>query len=289
MNALVYGSSLTAAFLGGILALFAPCCVVSLLPTFVAASLQQKRRRLIVSTVVYAAGVAVVLLPIVLGIGALGQLLGRFHREVFLVVGLFLVGLGLYACSGRGFMLPMPMLRSKAGSRSGAGGVFVLGVLSGMASSCCAPVLVGVVAMSALARSVVGALGLGLAYVFGMVFPLLLATLLWERLHLGEQRLFSSGAKRLRIGGWSAGWTDVVAGGMFLLMGGLSLYLAVTGQGTYTPGWLVAFNRWATGEAGDLAATLRGVPTGVQALVLVALAAALAWAAYAAWQRPSER
>ena len=35
MNALVYTSSLAAAFLGGILALFAPCCVVSLLPTFV--------------------------------------------------------------------------------------------------------------------------------------------------------------------------------------------------------------------------------------------------------------
>jgi len=82
MNALVYGRSLAAAFLGGILALFAPCCVVSLLSTFVAASLQQKRLRLIVSAVVHAAGVAVVLLPLVLGIGALGQLLGRFHREV---------------------------------------------------------------------------------------------------------------------------------------------------------------------------------------------------------------
>ncbi len=289
MNALVYSSSLAAAFLGGILALFAPCCVVSLLPTFVAASLQQKRLRLIVSTVVYAAGVAVVLLPIVLGIGALGQLLGRFHREVFLIVGLFLVGLGLHALSGRGFMLPMPMIRTKPGGRSGVGGIFLLGVLSGMASSCCAPVLVGVVAMSALASSVTGAFGLGLAYVFGMVFPLLVATLLWERLHLGERRLFAGGAKRWRIGGWSAGWTDVVAGGVFLLMGGLSLYLAVTGQGTYTPDWLVAFNRWATGQAGDLATTLRGVPTGVEALVLLALAAVVAWAVYGTWRRPSDR
>ncbi len=287
MNALVYGSSLAAAFLGGILALFAPCCVVSLLPTFVAASLQQKRLRLIVSSVVYAAGVAVVLLPIVLGIGALGQLLGSFHREVFLIVGLFLVGLGLYALSGRGFMLPMPMIRARAGN--GTGGVFVLGVLSGMASSCCAPVLVGVVAMSALASSVLGALGLGLAYVFGMVFPLLVATLLWERLRLGQRRLFSGGAKRVRLGGWSLAWTDLVAGGMFLLMGVLSLYLAVTGQGTYTPGWLVAFNRWATGQAGDLATALRGVPTSLQALVLLALAGAVLWAVYGAWRRPSER
>ncbi len=287
MNALVYSSSLVAAFLGGIVALFAPCCVISLLPTFIAASLQQKRLRLAVNTVVYAAGVAAVLMPVLLGVGALGQLLGRFHREVFLIVGLFLAGLGLYALSGRGFMLPMPLLRTRAGGRSGIGSVFVLGVVSGIASSCCAPVLVGVVAMSTLASSVVGALGLGLAYVFGMVFPLLAATLLWERLHLGGRRLFTGGSRRVHIGGRSAGWTDVVAGAMFLLMGVLSLYLAVTGQGTYTPDWLVAFNRWATGQAGDLATAVRGVPSGVQAAVLLALGAAVARAVYGAWHRPS--
>lgn len=76
---------------------------------------------------------------------------------------------------------------------------------------------------------------------------------------------------------------------MFLLMGVLSLYLAVTGQGTYTPGWLVAFNRWATGQAGDLATALRGVPTAPQALALLALAASVAWAVYGAWRPPSER
>jgi cytochrome c biogenesis protein CcdA len=287
MNALVYGSSLAAAFLGGILALFAPCCVVSLLPTFVAASLRQKRLRLIASTVVYAAGVAVVLLPLVLGIGALGQLLGRFHREVFAVVGLFLTGLGLYALSGRGFMLPLPMLRTRPGGRSGIGGVFALGVLSGMASSCCAPVLVGVVAMSALASSVFGALGLGLAYVFGMVFPLLVATLLWERLRLGQRQLFAGGSRGLRLRSWSVAWTDLLAGAMFLLMGTLSLFLAVTGQGTYTPDWLVRFNRWATGEAGNLALTLHGVPTAIQAVALLALAGTLAGAVYGAWRRPS--
>lgn len=289
MNALVYSSSLTAAFLGGIVALFAPCCVVSLLPTFVAASLQRKRLGLVVSTVVYAAGVAVVLLPIVLGIGALGQLLGRFHREVFLIVGLFLTGLGLYALGGRGFMLPLPMPRARANAQSGGGGIFLLGVLSGMASSCCAPVLVGVAAMSALASSLIGALGLGLAYVFGMVFPLLLATLLWERLNLREWRVFARGSTRLRIAGWSVRWTDLAAGGMFLLLGALSLELAVTGKGTSTPDWLVVLNRWATAQAGNLARTLHGVPTSVQAAVLAALGTALAWAIYHAWHRTSER
>ena len=73
--ALVYSSSLIAAFLGGILALFAPCCVVSLMPTFIGTALRQGRLRLPITTTVFAAGVAVVLLPVVLGIGALGSLL----------------------------------------------------------------------------------------------------------------------------------------------------------------------------------------------------------------------
>ncbi len=289
MNALVYGSSLVAAFLGGSLALFAPCCVVSLLPMFVAASLHQKRLRLIVSSVVYAAGVAVVMLPLVLGIGALGELLSRFHREVFLLIGLFLVGLGLYSLSGRGLVLPMPMLRTKEGTRSCAGGIFVLGVLSGMASSCCAPVLVGVVAMSALASSVVGALGLGLAYVFGMVFPLLMATLLWERFRLGESRLFAGGVRQVHIGGWSVAWTDLAAAGMFVLMGGLSLFVAVTGQGAYAPDWLAGFNRWASGEAGNMANAVRQVPTGVQGLVLLAIGVGVVCAVHGAWHRTSDR
>ena len=46
MNALVYSSSLAAAFLGGILALFAPCCIVSLLPMFVGAAIEPGRVRL---------------------------------------------------------------------------------------------------------------------------------------------------------------------------------------------------------------------------------------------------
>lgn len=289
MNALVYSSSLTAAFLGGILALFAPCCVVTLLPTFIAASLKTKRSRLLVNTIVYASGVAVVLLPLVLSVGALGQILGRFHAMVFLVIGLFLIGLGIYTLSGRGFMLPLPMWRKGPRSVASVGGVFLLGILSGLASSCCAPVLVGVVALSALSSSFIGALGLGLSYVFGMIFPLMLITLLWERWHLGTRRFLQGGPIRIRLGSWSLIWTDLVAGTMFLLMGAVSLFLVITGQGIYTPQWLSTFTRWAAGKAGTLAVALHGVPLFVQALFLFALAGSVIGAVIVAWHHPGTR
>ena len=106
MNALVYSSSLVAAFLGGVLALFAPCCVVSLLPTFAGAALERGRLRLPAMAAIFAAGIASVMLPIVLGVGLLGQLLAAQHRVIFFVVGLFLVLLALQVLSGRPWSLP---------------------------------------------------------------------------------------------------------------------------------------------------------------------------------------
>ena len=279
MNALVYSSSLAAAFLGGIVALFAPCCVVSLLPMFVGAAVQRGRVQLPVTTALFAAGVATVLLPVVLGVGALGQVFAIHHRAVFLLVGLFLVLLGVLTIAGRTWMLPMPELRFRT-SGAGPGVVFSLGVASGIASSCCAPVVAGVVAMSALAASLPGALGLGLAYVLGIVFPLFLAALFWDRLRLGERFKPGTSMPRVRIGNRFLPWTDVVAAGMFLAVGGVALGLAATGQSTYMPDALNAWSRWATGKAGDLAAAVRAVPTSLQALLLALVAAGLAKAVY---------
>jgi cytochrome c-type biogenesis protein len=278
VNALVYSSSLAAAFLGGIVALFAPCCVVSLLPMFVGAALRRGRVQLPVTAALFAAGVAAVLLPVVLGVGALGQVFAAHHRAVFLLVGLFLTLLGALTLTGYRWFLPVPMLAIRTGDGAGGGSVFLLGIASGVSSSCCAPVLAGVVAMSALAASAAGALGLGLAYVFGMVFPLFLAALFWDRLRFGERLTLGYG-KRLRVGRRSIPWTDVAAGAMFVAVGLIALGLAVTDRSTYMPDALAGWNRWATGAAGDLAAALRRVPTFTQALALAALAAGLGAAA----------
>lgn len=281
MNALVYGSSLIAAFLGGILALLAPCCVVSVLPNFVAAALPQRGIRLAAVSGMFALGVAVVLLPIVLGVGALSAFLATYHREVFGVVGAVLLALSVYTLSGRNFMLPMPALGGWAHSRRGGlAGVFTLGVVSGVASSCCAPVLVGVVAITALASSIVGAAGLGFAYVFGMIAPLLVAAVLWERLPLGQRGWLTRGPRYAKLFGRDIALTDLASGVMFAAMGALASYLAVTGEGTFTPNWLVAFDRWAASIAGGLAAQLRHVPALLQAAILVVLLAGLVWAAF---------
>jgi cytochrome c-type biogenesis protein len=280
----VYSSSLVAAFLGGVAALFAPCCVVSLLPMFVGVALQRERRRLLLTTGLFAGGVGLVLLPIVLGVGALGQVLARAHRGVFFGVGTFLVVLAILTVAGRRWMLPVPELRLRTGG-TGPGTVVLLGIASGVSSACCAPVLAGVVAMSALSVSVVGALGLGLAYVFGMVFPLFVAALAWDRFRVGDRLPYGGKAWGVRVGGRRIPWPDLVTAGMFLVVGGLALGVAAIGKSTYAPDALVAWNRWATAAAGRLAGALSGLPPSVQALALLALAFGIAAGARAAGRR----
>lgn len=287
MNALIYSSSLVAAFLGGILALFAPCCIVSLMPAYMAAALRRGGWQLATMTLLFSTGVALVLLPIVLGIGALSQTLGTYHRELYFVVGLLLTLLGLFALSGRGWLLPLPMLSTPIRAGQGdAGGVLLLGIVSGLASSCCAPVLVGVLALTALSPTILTSAGLGLAYVFGMVFPLLLAAACWERLGLDQRTLTRLGARRLVLGTLTIKITDAVAGLMFLGMGALALYLAFTGQSTYTPDFLLAFNHWASGILADVAIRLQDVPFVLQGAGLLLIAIVVI---RFAWKRPAQR
>ena len=273
MQTLVYGSSLLTAFLGGVLALFAPCCIVSLLPTYIAATLRVPRWRLVELTGLFALGVAVILLPIVLGIGALGQVLNGAHREVFFLGGVLMLGLGASALAGKGWALPMPMLRRPGTADGGALGTLLLGVFSGVVSSCCAPVLGGVLVLSATAGSLAHALGLGLAYVLGMVCPLFVAALLWNRLRLGERNTFRSRTVTFSIGGYALRWrlTDLGAGVLFLAMGGLMVGLAVTGRSTYTPDFLLAFSRWGSDRLAALAHAARGIPEAWFGVALVAL------------------
>ena len=60
--------SILAAFFAGTVALFAPCCIVFLAPSYLAAAVKNNRWRLLPLTFVFAAGLALVLVPITLGV-----------------------------------------------------------------------------------------------------------------------------------------------------------------------------------------------------------------------------
>ena len=64
--------SLIAAFLAGMVALFAPCCITFLLPAYLG-SVFKERKRVLLMTLVFGAGIFVVLMPAVLGISLISK------------------------------------------------------------------------------------------------------------------------------------------------------------------------------------------------------------------------
>ncbi len=275
MNALLAGSSILGGFVGGVIALLAPCCVTVLLPAYFAAAFTSVRT-LVRMTFLFATGIALVILPIALGLAALGQVFSRFHPILFGVGGLFLLVLGVMTLRSRGFELPFGRAPTFA-DRPGLS-IFALGLFSGAASSCCAPVLIGVLTLTALTNSFLGALAVALAYVFGMVFPLFLLAVAGDRFGWLDSRVVRGSTVGFRLVGrqYAVHSTNLIGGTLFLAMGVFVLVLAVTGNEFLAfPGQ--AELSAALHQAGDafLTAT-NGLPALVLSALLVVFAVYLA-------------
>ncbi|PFG17953.1 cytochrome c biogenesis protein CcdA [Propionicimonas paludicola] len=275
---LTTGGVLAAFFAGGV-ALFAPCCIVFLAPSYLAAAVKNRRWRLLPLTFLFAAGLAAVLVPITVGISLIAGAIAKYHTVLYYAGGVLMLALAAFTLSGRMWSLPS-FLRTPDTARGDGASFFALGVFSGIASSCCAPVLVGVMTLSALAGSPVGGVALGLAYVFGMVFPLFVMALVWDVTGLRTKPLAAK-PLRLRLGRWSLATNTVnlaVAIG-FTVMGGFIIYLANTG--TMSGGTEVqvdtgrALATWFT----QIETLLTPVPEPVLGLGLLLLAGVFIWGA----------
>lgn len=196
-SSIFFGGSVIAAVLAGSVALFAPCCISVMLPAYFATAFQN-RRMLIAMTFLYAGGVATIILPIAVGAHALQRLFTSEHTPLYIAMGAILLGMAGYLLAGGKLRLPMPERRS--GGKAGPLSIYTLGIFSGAASSCCAPVLAGVLALSGAASSFAQSVGLGSAYVFGMVAPLFVISLLWERVDWRSTRLFRPRSVTWRVG-----------------------------------------------------------------------------------------
>lgn len=185
----IFGISLTASFLAGVLALFAPCCITFLFPSYLGTIFKEsnydkskKNRNVMFYTLVFAFGLAVILIPVALGLRFFIYFFDFYHKEVYYIGGLFLIMMGVMTFKPL-FHLPQlfhsqPKLAKKVNLIS----VFSLGLMSGLTSSCCAPVLFAAVTLTTLSPSLLQAVVVSFAYVLGIVFPLFILSLFYEKL-----------------------------------------------------------------------------------------------------------
>ncbi|MGH2579429.1 MAG: cytochrome c biogenesis CcdA family protein [Actinomycetota bacterium] len=267
---------MVAAVVAGSIALFAPCCISVMLPAYFASSFHN-RRTLVAMTFLFAAGVATVILPIAMGAQAFRRLFTAQHTTIYLAGGLLMLGLGVYTLLGGQMHLPMPGQR--AGRRAGSFGVYSLGVFSGVASSCCAPVLAGVIALSGVASSFGLALGLGTAYVLGMVAPLFVISLLWERRDWRSSRLFRPRSFTWRIGPIrrTISGTNLATGILLSLMGAAAVWIAFTGSAMpASGGWMATVAARVQHYGRVIADALSWIPNWAALLLLIGLVGLLA-------------
>ena len=124
-------ASLIASFFAGIAALFAPCCITVLLPSYLASIFKQKST-IFFMTFIYFLGLLSVFLPIGLGATFLSMLFREYHTYIFLGGGVFLLLLGVSLVLGLQFALQSPVHPSLKGA--GIGSVYVLGIFSAIAT-----------------------------------------------------------------------------------------------------------------------------------------------------------
>jgi cytochrome c-type biogenesis protein len=278
MDNLLFGGTLLAAFLGGLVALLAPCCVSVMLPAYLASGMR-RRSGIVGATLVFAAGVATIIVPIGLGATALIGLISGQHALVFTIAATAMLVGGVAMLLG--WKLQLPMLARRVPTGHGLASVYGLGVFSGAASSCCAPVLIGVAVLSGATASFPAALAVGLTYVAGMVAPLAALALVWDRRDWGSSKWLQGRQITVRLGRFSRRLAvGTVASAILLIIMALLTYVqAAVGPGMTSGGWLAEFGAELQHSVSVATKALTWLPGWVVAIALVAGAGYVVWRA----------
>jgi cytochrome c-type biogenesis protein len=259
------------AFLGGALALLSPCGAL-LLPAYFGTTVASGGRLLLHSGVFFG-GLVATLAPLGLGAGLLGAQLAGNRVVLVAVAGWLIVGLGLLTALGRGFdlrrLLPAARVGAVGAPRAGLGRSFTMGAVSGVAGFCAGPILGAVLTMAATVSPLVGAATL-VVYGAGMVVPLVVLALAWQR--LGTRGRSVLRGRPLTLGPVTTHTTSLLSGVLLVAVG--VVFLRTNGMAALpelVPAGTLSRIQVAVMSVGDV------VPDVVVIVAVAAVALAVWW------------
>lgn len=246
---ILFSASMIVAFLSGVVALFAPCCITFLLPAYIG-QIFRARAKILLGTIIFGLGIATIMLPIAIGFRALINIFQEFHTFTYIIGGILMVFFGLWTLAGKEIKMPFAVRSVKLSGTIELASLYSLGVFGGITSACCAPVLAGALVLAGLSATFFKTLAVGLSYIAGMVFPLFIGALLWESNPLEPFRSFFTKSVSLSLlkirNRISLG--NVISGAAFVIFGAVLAILALfgkiampesTGRVGAVAGWLV--------------------------------------------------
>ena len=284
---LLFSASFIASFFAGVAALFAPCCITVLLPTYFASIFKQKAK-IFLMTFVYFLGLLSIFLPIGLGVSFLSQIFREYHNTIFLVGGIFLFLLGLTLVLGKSFSFNSPVHPEMKGK--GLVSVFVLGVFSAIATTCCAPVLAGVLALSTLPGSFLLGGIFTLAYVLGMVLPLFFIAALLDKKDFTKKFFAFRKTISYELFGKKIILTfaNLFSGVMFLVLGLIIVILARQGRIESHSDYQLMVNIYITKLIKSVEVVTKFIPEPVWAVIFVAIFVFILFKAIKEWKKKAD-
>lgn len=286
--------SYLAAFLGGILTLFAPCAAM-LLPSFFAYAFTS-RRTLALRTVVFFLGLLVVMVPLGAFAGTLGAFIRGHSQTVTLIAGIAVIVLGIAQMFGVTF--PTPSLRRARPSEShdlggktptvtvasasrvaleskprggepSAPAVFALGVGYGLAGvGCSGPILGAVLSFVTLGGSVLGGALLMMSFSLGMILPVAVLAVVWDALNLSHAAWLKP--RPVKLLGHQTTRMNIISGVLFIILGAILVFF-----GGYIGLPSLLSDSQQVGIESRIMAAVSGVPSGLF-LAFVAVVVVLA-------------
>ena len=269
------GTSLIAAFVAGVAALFAPCCITVLLPSYLG-NIFREKYKIFFMTFVFFLGVATVFLPIGLGASALAQAFSKYHNIIFSVGGIFLLLLGITMLLGKKFSTPTSV---RDGMKKHVSSIYVLGIFSAIATTCCAPVLAGVLTLSVASGTIAWGALYTLAYVIGMTLPLFIIAAFLDKFNLTEKFTGIKKTIPMRIGGfrWNITISELISGLIFLLMGGYITYLAFSNKLFVHSDYQLEMNLWNAKFLGEINGFTTLIPEYIWAFLLIGIVVSISY------------
>lgn len=270
---IIFSASIIAAFIAGMVALFAPCCITVLLPSYLASAFREKKH-ILKMTFIFFAGISVILIPIGLGAAWLAKIFQSFHYQMYITGGVLMIILAVLSVLGKGLaIIPMPKRLKPKVDAAHPKSVFLLGMFSGAATSCCAPVLAGAVTLAVLSGGFWKALVVTFVYVFGMTFPLFITAYFYDKFKLAETNFIKGKLWEVNIAGrqWFFHSTNLLAGVVFLVMGSVMLWLGLTGDAYWAPGYQVKIGQVLNTWSFKLVSVAQQFPEAIWGLIIIGI------------------